>query len=82
MIIEASVPTIPESVLNLVSSIIQYILWGTIVLGIIFLLIFGIMIGKRIQYSSQMRKNKKEKKKLLKNLELTHQKELEAQENL
>lgn len=52
--------------LALVDSIMHYVLIATIVLGCIFALIGLIFIIKRVRYSLQVKHNKKEREKLLK----------------
>ena len=52
--------------LALADSIMHYVLIATIVLGCIFALIGLIFIIKRVRYSLQVKHNKKERKKLLK----------------
>jgi len=55
-----------SSPLTLADSIMHYVLIATIVLGCIFALIGLIFIIKRVRYSLQVKHNKKERKKLLK----------------
>ena len=45
----------------------HYVLIGTIVLGCVFAIIFGIMIIKRLKYNSEMKKNKIQRDKLIRN---------------
>ena len=52
--------------LALVDSVMHYVLIATIILGCIFALIGLIFIIKRIRYSLQVKHNKKEREKLLK----------------
>lgn len=51
---------------ELVSIIMKYVLIGTIVLGCIFVLIFAIMIIKKLRYTKQVSQNRKERNKLIK----------------
>ena len=53
--------------LNFISNVMHYVLIGTIVLGCVFAIIFGIMIIKRLKYNSQMKKNKIQRDKLIRN---------------
>lgn len=55
---------------ELIDQIMQYVLWGTIALGVVFALILTIFITKGIKYSRQAKHNKKEKEKILKAFEM------------
>lgn len=48
-----------DSTANLIATIMNYVWIGTIVLGVLILMIGVIMIIKRIKYRLQMRHNKK-----------------------
>ncbi len=56
-----------NNALGVVANVMHYILIGTIVLGSIFAIIFAIMIIKRLKYNSQMKHNKKQREKLIRN---------------
>ena len=63
-----------NNALSLVANIMHYILIGTIALGSIFVIIFAIMIIKRLKYNHQMKENKKQREKILKNEPLEDEK--------
>lgn len=50
----------------LIANIMKYVLIATIVLGVIFLFILVVFIVKRMKYLNQVKKNKQERDKLLK----------------
>lgn len=58
----------------MIANIMHYVLIATIVLGSIIALIFIIMIAKRLKYNSQMKKNKRQKEKIIKNEPLEDEK--------
>ena len=65
-----------DAPLNMIATIMHYVLIGTIVLGCLILLVFVVMIAKRMKYNSQMRKNKKQKEKIIKKEPLEDEKTL------
>ena len=63
---------------DMIDVIMHYVLIGTIVLGAIFALILTVFVVKGLRYHHQMKHNKKEKAKLLKEFDNLEQ-DLEKQ---
>ncbi len=63
-----------NNAMNVISSVMHYILIGTIVLGCLLALFLVILIVKRLKYNSQMKKNKTIRNKLIRNEEIEEEK--------
>ena len=66
---------------DFIEQIMSYVLWGTIAIGVIFLIVFTIFIVKSIRYHCQMKSNEREKRKILKAYEIKKSEILSNSEN-
>ena len=56
-----------DNAFGIVANVMHYVLIGTIVLGVIIALVFLVMLAKKLHYNKQMRENKKQREKIIKN---------------
>ncbi len=56
-----------DGALSTVSNVMHWVLISTIILGCLILIVFLVLITKRIIYNRQMKENKQQRKKIIKN---------------